>query len=203
MNVAQYLFSWKSKLYHKYKVLFEVPGSTLQVETYVKTMKGSHKLILEHPQMQASLKLWDSKFTPKPAIKKLMGSYSSECMNCLDNIKRGISFNKIAESYSTSMTKNKDKYPYLRRQHGQSPENWRSKSRSSSRGRQYMKTKPFGIETPRPTYSVKDRADWTPQPKETKGGVMQETPTKCKGVGNTNQKNLCTSTVSIAVMMNI
>ena len=31
-----------------------------------------------------------------------------------------------------------------------------------------MNTKPFGIETPRPTFSAKDRADWIPQPKETK-----------------------------------
>ena len=31
-----------------------------------------------------------------------------------------------------------------------------------------MNTKPFGNETPRPTYSAKGRADWTPQPKETK-----------------------------------
>ena len=37
-----------------------------------------------------------------------------------------------------------------------------------SRGRPYMNTKPFGIETQRPTYSTKDRADWTQQPKETK-----------------------------------
>ena len=66
------------------------------------------------------------------------------------------------------MKKNKDKYPYLTRQHSQSPENWRSKTRSSTRGRPYMNTKPFGIEKPRPTYSAKDRADWTPQPKETK-----------------------------------
>ena len=51
----------------KHNILFEVPESTVQVETYVKTIKGSHKLILEHQQMQASLKLWDSKFTPKPA----------------------------------------------------------------------------------------------------------------------------------------
>ena len=31
-----------------------------------------------------------------------------------------------------------------------------------------MNTKPFSIETKRPTYSAKDRVDWTPQPKETK-----------------------------------
>ena len=140
--------SWKSKSYHNHKVLFKVPESTVHVETYVKTMKDSHKLTLEHQQMQASLKLRDSKFTPKPAIKLMMCNYSSECMDGLDNIKRGISLNKTAGRYSTVMKKNKDKYPYLARQHGQSPENWRSKSRSSSRGRPYMNTKPFGIETP-------------------------------------------------------
>ena len=39
--------SWKSKSYHKHKVLFEVPESTVQVETYVKPMKGSHKLLFK------------------------------------------------------------------------------------------------------------------------------------------------------------
>ena len=63
--------SWKSKPYNIHKVIFEVPESTVQVKTCVKTMKGSHKLILEHQQMQASLTLWGSKFTPKPAIKNL------------------------------------------------------------------------------------------------------------------------------------
>ena len=38
-----------------------------------------------------------------------------------------------------------------------------------------MNTIPSGIETPRPTYSAKDRADWTPQLKETK----EETCRKC------------------------
>ena len=31
-----------------------------------------------------------------------------------------------------------------------------------------MNIKPFDIETPRATYSAIDRADWTPQPKDTK-----------------------------------
>ena len=31
-----------------------------------------HGQSLEHQQMQASLKLWDNKFIPKPAIKKPM-----------------------------------------------------------------------------------------------------------------------------------
>ena len=75
--------SWKSKPYHKHKVLFEIPESTVPVETYVKTMKISHYLTLEQQQMQALLILWVSKFTPKPAIKKLMHSYSSECMDSL------------------------------------------------------------------------------------------------------------------------
>ena len=97
-----------------------------------------------------------------------MCNYSSECIDHLDNIKRGISLNQTAGRYSTAMMKNKDKYPYLTRQHGQSPENWRSKSISSSRGGPYMNTKPFGVKTSRPTCSAKDRADWTPQPKETK-----------------------------------
>ena len=110
--------SWKSKPYHEHDVLFEVPESTVQVETYVKTRKCSHKLILEPQQMHALLKLWDSKFTPKPAIKKLMHNYSSECMDCLNNIKRGISLNKTAGRYSTAMKKNKYKYPYLIRQCG-------------------------------------------------------------------------------------
>ena len=160
--------SWKSKPYHKHNILFKIPESTVQVETCLKTMKDSHKLILEHQQMQVSLKLWDSKFIPKPAIKKMMRDYSSEHMDHLDNIKRGISLNKTTGRYSTAMKKNKDKYPYLIRHCGQSPENWRSKNRSSSRGRSYMNTKPFDTETPRLTYSTEDRADWIPQPKETK-----------------------------------
>ena len=109
----------------------------------------------------------DSKFTSKPAIQKLMCDYSSEHMDCLDNIKRGISLNKTVGRYSTAMKKNKDKYPYLTRHHDQSPENRRSKCRSTSRGRPYMNTKPFGIETPRPL-QCQDRADWAPQPREIK-----------------------------------
>ena len=114
--------SWKSKPYHKCKVLIEVLESPVQVEACVKTMKGSHMLILECKHMQASLKLCDSKFTPKPAIKKLMHKYSSECMEHLDKIKRGISLYNTAGRYSTAMEKNKEKYPYLTRQHAQSPE---------------------------------------------------------------------------------
>ena len=41
--------TWKSRPYHKHEVLFEVQESTVQVDTYVKTMKGSHKLILIVP----------------------------------------------------------------------------------------------------------------------------------------------------------
>ena len=136
--------SWKRKPYHKHKVLVEVPESIVQVETYVKAMKGSHKLILEHQQIQVSSKLLDSKFTSKPTIKKLMHNYSPEHMDHLDSIKRAISLNKTAERYLKAMKKNKD--PYLTRQHGKSSENWRSKSRSSLRGRHYMIIKPFGIE---------------------------------------------------------
>ena len=103
--------SWKSKLYCKHKVLFDVPESTVPVETYVKTMKSSHKFILESQQMQALHKLWDNKFTPKPAIKKLMHNYSFECMEYLDNIKIGIILNKTAARYSTAMKKKQGQVP--------------------------------------------------------------------------------------------
>ena len=79
------------------------------------------------------------------------------------------------------MKKNKDRYPYLTRQHGESPENWRSKCRSSSRGRPYMNTKPFGIEIPRPTYSAKDKSQLVPTIKGDQREVTQETPAISKG----------------------